>query len=106
MTYYLQYLQFILEVRDRERDSGVREISQSVPMDDIPLLPGGDKDPDSLTVLCRDTRSKSPVTVQEWVAALVSEDRVEEDREDDVKEETLEENDNLTLGAEGILERA
>jgi len=100
MTYYLQYLQFILEVRDRERDSGVREISQSVPMDDIPLLPGGDKDSDSLTVLCRDTRSKSPVTVQEWVAALVSEDRVEEDREDDAKEETLEENDNLTLGAE------
>lgn len=92
-------------MRDKDRKSGVREISQSVPMDDIPLLPGGITDPDSLTVLCRDTRSKSPVTVQEWVAALVSdnevaEDRLEEDREDDVKEEIIEENDNLTLGAE------
>ena len=71
-------------------------------MENIP-----DTDPSSLTVLCRDTRSKSPVTVQEWVAALVpenadSEEGVDEESEDGVKKESLEENDNLTLGAEGL----
>lgn len=59
-----------------------------------------DREPLSLAVLCTDTRSKSPVTVQEWVAALVPDRVEEEEREDAVKEESSEENDNLTLGAE------
>jgi len=59
-----------------------------------------DREPLSLAVLCTDTRSKSPVTVQEWVAALVPDRVEEEEREDSVKEESSEENDNLTLGAE------
>jgi len=55
----------------------------------------------SLRVVFPQTRSKSPVTVQEWVAALPdgSQDREEEERdhtEDCIEEET----DNLTLGAE------
>ena len=59
----------------------------------------------NLRVMFSQTRSKSPVTVQEWVAALPdsSEDRIEEDKY--VGEEVpVEEKDNLTLGAEGVHE--
>merc|ERR1719154_275812 len=55
----------------------------------------------SLRVVFPHTRSKSPVTVQEWVAALPDrgQNREEEERNhtDNIIEE---ENDNLTLGAE------
>ena len=55
----------------------------------------------NLQVICQQTRSKSPVTVQDWVAALPDDgqERVEEDKHGE--EVTAEENDNLTLGAEG-----
>ena len=59
----------------------------------------------NLRVIFSQTRSKSPVTVQEWVAALPdsSEDRIEEEKH--VGEEIpAEENDYLTLGAEGVQE--
>ena len=58
----------------------------------------------NLRVIFSQTRSKSPVTVQEWVAALPdsSEDRIEEDEY--VEEVPAEEKDNLTLGAEGVHE--
>ena len=55
----------------------------------------------TLQVICPETRSKSPVTVQDWIAALPDDgqDRVEEDKQGE--EVTAEENDNLSLGAEG-----
>ena len=61
-----------------------------------------ENDNSSLKVLCFETRCKSPVAVQEWVASLVpdnddGDDLVEENAHDAVDEET----DNLTLGAEG-----
>ena len=51
----------------------------------------------NLQVICPQTRSKSPVTVQDWVAALPDDgqERVEEDKHGE--EVTAEENDNLTL---------
>eukprot|EP00092_Neocalanus_flemingeri_P009613 GFUD01010347.1.p1 GENE.GFUD01010347.1~~GFUD01010347.1.p1 ORF type:complete len:492 (+),score=156.69 GFUD01010347.1:51-1526(+) len=54
-----------------------------------------------LRVMFSPAKSKSPATVQEWVAALPesSEDRGEEDKHVG-GEVTAEENDNLTLGAE------
>ena len=57
----------------------------------------------NLRVIFSQTRSKSPVTVQEWVAALPdsSEDRIEEEKHFG-EEVPAEENDNLTLGAEGV----
>ena len=55
----------------------------------------------NLQVICPETRSKSPVTVQDWIAALPDDgqERVEEDKQDE--EVTAQENDNLSLGAEG-----
>ena len=57
----------------------------------------------NLQVICPQTRSKSPVSVQDWVAALPDDgqDRVEEDKHRE--EVTAEENDNLSLGAEGFV---
>ena len=55
-----------------------------------------------LSVVLPPARSRSPVTVQEWVAALP--DHAEEDRENDStsdESEDAQENDTLTLGAEG-----
>jgi len=53
-----------------------------------------------LTVISSTTRSKSPITVQEWVAALPdeSQEKCEEDKKE--VEATVEDNDNLNLGAE------
>ena len=68
-----------------------------------------DREPLSLAVLCTDTRSKSPVTVQEWVAALP--DHAEEEHEkyfnkegkesDSEESEDEQESDMFSLGAEG-----
>ena len=55
-----------------------------------------------LSVVLPPARSRSPVTVQEWVAALP--DHAEEDREKDStsdESEDEEETDTFTLGAEG-----
>ena len=53
-------------------------------------------------VLRREERSRSPVSVQEWVAALPEPQEKSEDREAEADTETdVEEDDNLTLGAEG-----
>ena len=58
----------------------------------------------NLLVICPQTRSKSPVTVQDWVAALPDDgqDRVEEDKNGE-EVTAAEENDNLSLGAEGFV---
>ena len=58
----------------------------------------------NLQVICPQTRSKSPVTVQDWVAALPDDgqDRVEEDKNGE-EVTAAEENDNLSLGAEGFV---
>ena len=53
-------------------------------------------------VLRREERSRSPVSVQEWVAALPEPQEKSDDREAEAEAEAApDEDDNLTLGAEG-----
>ena len=56
----------------------------------------------NLRVLFEPTRSKSPVTVQDWVAALPDDDKDRDEEEiNSMEESNTDDNDNLTLGAEG-----
>ena len=56
----------------------------------------------NLGVLFEPTRSKSPVTVQDWVAALPDDDKDRDEEEVNyIEESNTDDNDNLTLGAEG-----
>ena len=56
----------------------------------------------NLGVLFEPTRSKSPVTVQDWVAALPDDNKDGDEEENKSMEESnADDNDNLTLGAEG-----
>ena len=51
----------------------------------------------------REERSRSPVSVHEWVAALpdISKDTETEDNRTEERDNDIAEDDNLTLGAEG-----
>ena len=57
----------------------------------------------NLGILFNRARSKSPVTVQDWVAALPDETDERDEEEMNIRDEiSIADSDNLTLGAEGL----